>query len=65
MEKENMEKINDLLDGCALLEIGGNYYEYVGQHNDKAVFQDVSSDYFIEVEITRVKEVFPEASIVY
>ena len=59
------EKMNDLLEGCALLEIGGNYYEYVGHHNGKVALQDVSSDYFIEVDIIRIKEVYPEASIAY
>lgn len=61
----NMEKISDLLDGCALLEIGGYYYEYAGHRKGKAVFQDVNSDYSIEIDITRIKEVYPEASIVY
>ena len=47
-----------------ILEIGGNYYEYIGDHNGKAMLQDVDSDYFIEVEKTRIKEVYPEASVV-
>ena len=37
------EKINDVLDGCALLEYLGDLYEYTGSSNNgKHIFQCVS-----------------------
>lgn len=39
------EKINDVLDGCALLEYLGDLYEYTGSSNNgKHIFQCVSDD---------------------
>lgn len=43
------EKIYDLLDGCALLEYHGNYYEYIGNKNGKCIFQNQDDDSYIEV----------------
>ena len=39
------EKINDVLDGCALLEYLGDLYEYAGSSNNgKHIFQCISDD---------------------
>lgn len=38
------KQINDVLDGCALLEYLGDLYEYVGSANGKHTFQCVTDD---------------------
>lgn len=42
-------QIEDLLDGCGLLERFGNLYEYCGSKDGKLLFQNVSDDSHIEV----------------
>ena len=42
-----MNIVEDLLDGCALLEHCGNLYEYAGFENGKYIFQNVNDDSYI------------------
>lgn len=44
-----MKEIKCLLDGHALLEYIGNYYEYVGSENGKFIFQNVNDDSHIKL----------------
>lgn len=39
-----MNEVEDLFDGCALLEYGGNLYEFAGFENGKYIFQNVNDD---------------------
>ena len=39
-----MNEVEDLLDGCALLEYSGNLYELAGFENGKYIFQNVNDD---------------------
>lgn len=44
----NQYQINELLDGCALLECLGNLYEFIGSENGKYIFQNVNNDSYIK-----------------
>lgn len=40
--------INDLLEGCALLEYMGNLYEYIGHEKELLLFQCINDDSYIK-----------------
>ena len=62
----NMEKMNDVLDGRALLEISGNYYEYCGHCDSKLLFQNITDDsYILAGDAEDIEGTYPEAYIVY
>lgn len=48
-EDKLMKEVKCLLDGHALLEYIGNYYEYVGSENGKFIFQNVNDDSHIKL----------------
>ena len=37
-----------ILDGCALLEAHGNYYEYIGNVDGRLCFQNINDDSYIK-----------------
>lgn len=50
-------RIKDLeliLDGCALLEAYGNYYEYIGNVDGRLCFQNVNDDSYIKSTYERL-----------
>lgn len=42
------KQVDELIDGCALLEYLGNLYEYIGTENGKFIFQNINNDHFIK-----------------
>lgn len=40
--------VEELMDGCALLECLGNLYEYIGDEDGKHIFQSVNNDSYIK-----------------
>ena len=48
-EDKLMKEVKCLLDGHALLEYIGNYYEYIGSENGKFIFQNVNDDSHIKL----------------
>lgn len=49
------DKITALLNGNAYLEYVGNYYEYIGNDDNKSLFQNVTSvDKHIAVNLTEI-----------
>ena len=63
----DMEKMNDVLDGRALLEtINGDYYDYCGHCDGGLLFQNITDDSYILVDaVEDVVEIYPEACVVY
>lgn len=59
----DLEKINDVLDGRALLEIKGNYYEYCGHCDGKLLFQNIADDSYISGDVEDIGETYPEACV--
>lgn len=47
--------INDLLEGCALLEYFGNLCEYVGHEKELLLFQCVNDDSYIKRTYEQLK----------
>ena len=60
-----MDKLYDLLDGCALLEISGDLYGFVWYKGDMAIFQDINSDHYFMVKLHQIKYVYPNYQIIY
>lgn len=57
-------QIDELMDGCALLECLGNLYEYIGSEGGKLVFQSISNDRFIKTDVENLLTM-PEYQIQY
>ena len=58
------KQIDELTDGCALLECLGNLYEYIGMENGRYVFQSTSSDRYIKTGYENLLTM-PEYSVCY
>lgn len=58
------ERVNDILDGVALLEYFGNLYEYAGMESGRYIFQSVNDDSYIKVTPESLRT-FPEYDVQY
>lgn len=62
----NLEKMNDVLDGRALLEIRGEYYDFYSHCDGELLFQNITDGSYILVGgVEDIEEIYPEAYIVY
>ena len=58
------KQVDELIDGCALLECLGNLYEYIGMENGRYIFQSTSNDRHIKTSFESLLTM-PEYSISY
>ena len=50
------KKINEIMEGCALLECCGNLYEYIGNNRrNKMLFQNVNDDSYLRLSYEELR----------